>query len=895
MRIDRSRASVDRAVDDELRFHFDMTMRELMADGMTPDDARREAERRFGDVETHRERLAAIDRSQHERARRIDWWNGLRQDLRYALRGLRLKPGFAAAVVATLGLGIGANAAMFGIVDRLLFRPPAYLANADRVHRLYFGRMIDGKEFVNGTTQYQRYLDITAATRTLDATAAYSSRQMAVGSGDETRDVLIGAITSTMWQLFDAKPVVGRFFTASEDLPPNGTRVAVLSHSYWKSRYNASPSIVGQTMRIGPSIYTIVGVAPAGFAGMSTETPVAFIPMTAAADDSYASVWVQCRTKYCLTWIYMFGRRKPGVTAEQATADLGAAFRQSYLAHIAVSPRLTPIDIAKPRVVIASTLAERGPNRQADTRVASWLLGVAGIVLLIGCANVGNLLLGRALRRRREIAVRIALGISRARLLRQLLIESLLLAALGCLAGLAVAQWGGGVLRALLLPRVEWTGAIADPRVALFSAAIAIVAGVLCGLAPVFYASRTDVATALKSGSREGRSHRSRLRSSLLIAQAALSVVLLVGAGLFVRSVRNVGRVHLGFDAERLLWVEPRLRGTKLDSVARREFRMRLLDHARRAPDVENAASAVAVPFWMEWNSDLFVAGIDSVQKLGDFDQQAVSPTFFATMGTRIVRGRGITAEDRRGAPLAVVVSEGMAKVLWPTVDALGQCIRIAESTSPCSTVVGIAENIKQHSLGEDPSFTYYQSFDQVENPSTGMFIRTRGEATMSSQAVRRHLQAIMPGNGYIAVFPMASVLEPRQRSWQLGATMFAVFGGLALVLAGIGLYSVIAYSVTERTHELGVRIALGARVIDVASLVVRDSLTVVGAGVALGLIAAIAAGKWVAPLLFQISPRDPIVLASVVVVLVAAGLAASWLPARRASRVDPNVALRAD
>jgi putative ABC transport system permease protein len=893
--IRRDRASIQRAVDDELQFHFDMTVSELVAGGTSPADARREAERRFGDVEGHRRRLSALDRDRARRVRLADWWSGVAQDTRYALRGMRQKPGFAAAVVLTLGLGIGANATMFGIVDRLLFRPPAFLVQPQRVHRLYFARTNAGKEFFAGEIQYQRLLDVTAAAHTLEVTAAYAPRQFAVGQGDDVHDVTVGAASASMWSLFDARPVIGRFFTASEDQAPNGSKVAVLSYAFWQAHYDRRASVIGETLRIGPSAYTIIGVAPAGFSAMALETPVAFIPLTAAGDDAYASIWAQCRTKYCLTWVEMYARRKAGVTVARATADLDQAFRQSYLAQVAISPRTTPVGVAKPHVIVAPPLAERGPNQRADTKVAGWLLGVAGVVLLIACANVGNLLLGRAFRRRREIAVRIALGVSRGRLIRQLLVEGLVLAVLGAAAGLAIAQWAGRVLGVMLLPNVEWRSAIADPRVAVVAALAAIGAGVVCSLAPVLLASRTDIAVALKSGVREGRSHRSRMRTALLVVQAALSVVLLVGAGLFVRSVRKVGNVHLGYDADRLLWVETHLRGTKLDSANKAVLRARILDQARHAPGGEQAASAVAVPFWIEWNTDLFVAGIDSVSKLGDIDQQEVSPDFFATMGTRILRGRGITSEDRLGAPLTMVVSEAMANAVWPKQDAIGKCVRVNADTMPCTTVVGIAENIKQHTLGDDPGLRFYLAFDQRETGIGGMYVRTRGDARAAQEGVRRALQAVLPGSGYVTVTPMANVLAPRMRSWRLGATMFAVFGGLALVLAAIGLYSVIAYTVAERTHEMGVRIALGARVADVAALVVGDGLRVIVVGIGLGSLAALAAGRWVAPLLFEISPKDPAVFASVVALLLLVAIAASWVPAMRASRVDPNEALRSD
>ena len=898
MHVDRDRAGVDRAVNDELEFHFDMTVRDLVKNGMSPDDARREAQRRFGDVERTRERLATIDRSRTERERRAEWWSAFVQDLRYALRGLRLKPGFALVVVLTLGLGIGANSAMFGIVDRLLFRPPAYLIEPNRTHHIYFGRVVDGKDFVGNNAQYQRLLDLTRDSKSMEVLGAYAEARRAIGVGEAAREMEIGAMSATLWSLFDARPVIGRFFTIAEDREPDVSRVVVLSYGYWQSQYAGARDIIGKTVDIGPGKYTIIGVAPRGFAGMQMVTPTVFIPLTASAVDGFPAIWRKYRNTYNITWLEIFGRRKRGVSVEAATADLTRAYRQSWAAQVAMAPRTTPIDVAKPRAVVGSVLDQRGPSPSADTKVATLLLGVASIVLLIACANVGNLLLARAFKRRREIAVRIALGVSRARLTGQLLIESFLLAAIGAGVGLAFAQWGGRILRATLLPQVEWENALADRRVLLFAALSSLVAGVLTGLAPILQAGRSDVAAALKAGTREGGGQRSRLRSSLLVVQAALSVVLLVGAGLFVRSVQKIQSIHLGYDADRLLWIEPRLRGVKLDSAQHAGLIHSLIDRARANPAVENASVVLSVPFSTTYNDDVFVPGIDTatIHRLGDIIMQGVSPTFFATTGTRIIRGRGFTTEDRAGAAPVIVMNEAMAKALWPTENAIGKCMKITADTMPCRTIVGISENVKFSAMGaEQPDLIFHVPIAQNDENQGTLFVRVRGNAEAQSEAIRRDLQHVMPGSAYLVARPMTSVLTPETRSWRLGATMFAIFGGLALVLASIGLYSVIAYSVTQRTHEMGVRIALGARVVNVVTMIVRDALGVILLGVAIGLTLALSAGHWLAPLLYQVSPKDPRVYIAVTFVLVGVTVIASWLPAMRASRVDPSTALRAD
>ena len=893
--VDRTSSGVERAVDDELRFHFDMTMRELMAGGMNPDEARRETERRFGDVALVRDHLTHIDRQRVGQEKRAEWWSGFWHDLRYAVRGIRRQPGFATVIVVALALGIGANATMFGIVDRLLFRPPAFLIAPERTHNLYFQRVVDGEVFTGNSAQYQRFLDMSESVTTTEALAVFSTRRVAVGTGEDTRELTLGAMSASMWDFFSARPLLGRFFTAEEDRHGSGARVVVLSYGYWQANYAGSDSVLGKAMQIGPSAYTIIGVAPEGFAATQLLTPSAFLPIAVSAVDDFAEMWVRYRTTYNITWLEMFARGKPGVTVEALTADLTNAYRRSYEKQIAIQPRTTPIAIAQPRVVLYPVFEERGPEPSADTKVATWLFGVAVVVLLIACANVGNLLLGRALRRHREIAVRLALGVSRSRLARQLLTESLLLAVIGAAAGLFVAQWGGQVLRATLMPQVEWDSAIADPRILVFAGATALLAGLLAGLAPVFQSRRTDVAVALKAGAREGYAHRSLLRTSLLVLQAALSVVLLAGAGLFVRSLQGVSAVDPGYDVDRLVWIEPRLRGTQLDSARRKALYDRLIEGARQQPGVENATLALTVPFSSTYTDDIYLPGADSASKLGTFIMQGASTSYFATTGTRIVRGRGFNDQDRRGGPLVAIVSESMARGLWPTQEGIGQCIRTSERTNPCRTVIGVAEDVKFGSFGNEWNLVYYLPETQLGDNFYAVFARTRGNAANAVDGLRKELQSMMPGAAFVSVKSLESVVAPSMRSWRLGATMFATFGLLALLLAALGLYGVIAHSVAQRTREMGVRVALGARTRDVVGLVMRESLRIVAVGVVLGVMAALAAGRWISPLLFEVSPRDPIVLAAVVVTLLAVALLASWIPAVRAARVEPGVALRAD
>ena len=888
-------ADVEREVEDELRFHLDLEVRELTERGLSPAEARREAERRFGNVASTHRRLVALDRQRVATERRADWWRALAQDLRYAARGLRLRPGFAAGVVLTLGLGIGANATMFGIVDRLLLRPPAYLAHPSRVHRVWFLRTFEGQEFPNTHTGYRRYLDLKQMTTSFDIVAAYLDPSLAVGTGEASQELHVLGVTASYWRLFEMRPAIGRFFTADEDREPTGTPVAVLGYDFWHTRFGGRRDALDSTLRIGERDYAVIGVAPRGFMGTSMGNAAAILPITAAVAETGTPP--DRLRKYTWQWPEVFVRRREGVSIAAATADLTLAYQRSYAQQRLEVPTSTPSETLRPHAVAASVLRDRGPGGSAEAKVALWLVGVAAIVLIIACANVGNLLLARAFGRRREIAVRLALGISRSRLLAQLLAESVLLAVLGGAAGLAIAQWGGGILRGTLIPDVDWTDTLADPRVLVFGAAAALAAGLLAGLAPALHAGRSDVATALKAGVREGTYHRSRTRTALLVVQGALSVVLLVGAGLFLKSFHSVRGLRLGYDADRLLWVNPIMRSVQLPEGPAAALRDRLAEQALRVPGVRGSSRALSVPFWQSWGWNIVVPGLDTAYTNhiggGDILLQAASPGYFATMGTRLLSGRGISPRDRDGAAPVVVVSRSLATALWKGADPLGHCVKIGADTAPCRAVVGVAEDIVRSDFRDDPKLTYYLPIAQWRPGLGGLFVRTAGAASAQLEEVRRTLQREMPGDAYVTVQPLADIVAPNMRQWELGATMFTIFGALALLVAAVGLYSVTAYGVVQRTHELGVRVALGAQAGDVVRLVLGEGLRLAAVALVLGTAGAAVAGRFVAPLLFQTSPRDPVILAAVAAVLLGTSVAASALPALRAARVDPNLALR--
>jgi predicted permease len=796
---------------------------------------------------------------------------------------------------------------MFSVVDRLLFRPPAYIQAPDRVHRVYLAVSTDRSgEFINSSMSYKRFVELTEWTTSFDVTTAMAAGEAAIGEGVDAREMDVSAISASFWRLFDMRPALGRFFTPAEDRTPDGTAVCVLGYGFWQTNYGGRADVLGKPLRIGADTYTIIGVAPKNFVGTSLGASAVFVPITAWANalfgqraDSEGPFGGKRPSYYAahnIQWVQMLARRKPGVTIAAATADLSNAYRRSYIAQKTVDTGIRPTELAKPRALASPLMLERGPGQGSNSKVATWLMGVTAIVLLIACANAGNLLLARAFARRREIAVRLALGVGRAHLVRQLIVESLFLAVIGALTGLVLAQWGGGALRGLLLQNVERTSPFGDLRVLAITIAAALVAGMLTGLAPAWHSGRGDIAAALKASVREGTYQRSRMRVALLVMQAALSVVLLVGAGLFVRSLRNVRALDLGYDGSRVAYIEPHMRGVQLDSIQSGELRRRLIAAATSLPFVETGSRTVTVPFWSSIMMNLHVAGIDSVDRLGDFYFHAVSPDYFRTMGTRIRRGRAFTVADAQNAPLVMVVSESMAKKLWPGQDAIGQCVKVGGDSVPCTHVVGVAQDIKRESLSEDAGLQYYLPIDQREaGVGGGIFIRARGSAASYREQVRRELQKVMPGASYVTVTPLDEILGSQTRSWALGATMFTVFGILALVVAAVGLYSVIAYTVAQRTHELGVRIALGARSPDVVRLVVGEGLRVSVMGVGIGTVAALAAARYIGPLLFGVSPRDPAVMTGVATILVVVALVASALPAWRASHVDPGTALRAD
>ncbi len=889
----RRRDELERELASELDAHIELLARDNEQAGMAPADALAAARRQLGNVTGLRERS------------REAWGfpplERIIRDVRYAARGLRHSPGFTVTAIVTLGLGIGANAAMFGVIDRLMFRPFPLMRDPGSVSRVYLQTTYNGRVNASTTFPYTRYLDLRRETKLFSAYAAVSEWRFGVG-GEDARVRKVAGVSASLFDFFDAPPARGRYFVAPEDSTPMGTLVAVISHAFWTADF-ASRDVIGRPLKVGKLDYTIIGVAPVGFMGtVGGGAPDVFVPITTIPANLGPSSQHDYFRAYNWDWTEMLVRRRPGVSTDAASADLTTSYVRSRAAARAINPRVLPDSLVQPRSIAGPVRTAAGPGAGLEAKVLLWVMGVAVIVLLIACASVANLMFARVINRRREISVRLALGVSRPRLVAQFLIEGLLIALLGCGAGLIIAQWSGAAIRSLLLPTGSTFDLADDWRTLGVAFACAIACTLLTALAPSLKATRTDLASALKSGQREGFRNRSRTHAGLAVLQVSLSVVLLVGTGLFVQSLRNVRSVPLGYDPGPVLEVIADFRGVQLGAAEQAMARRRLLAEARRVPSVAYA-TAVNSHLFRTNTADLRVPGLDSVPALGRFNFQIAGPDYFDVMQTRILRGRGFTEDDRTGSQLVTVVSEAMGRVLWPGRDPLGQCIHVtlgaapAAEPAPCTTVVGIAENTAQQNVADDPRFMYYLPMDQAASEGLAtMLLRMSGPSAVEhAERVRSDLTRAMPGDGFVVVRPLQEIVDDQSRSWRLGATLFLAFGGLAFMVAIVGLYGVVNYNVTGRMHELGVRAALGARPPALVTMVVGQGLRFALLGVTIGVGLALVAARWVEPLLFRQSAADPVTYVSVIGAMLVVAAAASLIPARRAARADPSVALRSE
>lgn len=889
----RRRDSMQRDIEDEIRFHLDSRAAELVEAGLPADAAREQAVAEYGDLAASSAELARVDGGRIERMRWTDRLEAIRTDVAYAVRVLRKQPGFTAAVIIVLALGIGANATMFGVIDRLLLRAPAQIGAPERVVNATFVRSSGRDSSMQDVLSYPIFMDLRSVHGAFENVAAYTPVSLAVGTGSGAQSVSGMRVSANFFSTLETHPAAGRFFTPDEEGSPTAPDVAVISYGYWQSEFGGTMDVVGRTLQLGQSKFSIVGVAPKGFNGVTPARVSVWIPITAGVSSVEYAGWMASRNGY---WLMAVARLRAGESTRRAIAKATQALRSGEQLSGVSAARMAG---ERPRIGLLSILPREALANDPDARVALLLAAVSLLVAVIACANVANLQLARALRRRREVAIRIALGVSRRRLVAQLLVESVLLALVGGAAALVVSRLGSELLRRVLFTTLDWDTSIVEPRILAYTAVAALVAGTLTGILPASYAWSLDLTTSLKAGVREGRVHRSRARVVLLVAQTTLSVLLLTGTGLFIQSLKRIRELPIGMEPDRVLVADVRTTGMQYTSAQEHALYDRLFERAGESPLVEVAALATSLPFYSSWGTQVRIPGRDSVPTVKDGGPyfNAVTVGYFRAMGMQVLRGRTFSEADRAGTQRVVVVNESISRLWWPGEDAIGKCMKIGADTAPCTEVVGIVANSRRQSLIEDASLQFFLPIEQAPSwvGSRVLLIRPRGSAGTVGESLRRRLQVAEPGLPFVRVRPLADLVNPETRSWRLGVTMFAAFGSLALLLVAVGIYSMLAYDVGQRTHELGVRVALGARLVDITGTVVSVGVRLVAAGIGAGLVLTLLAGKYVEPLLFRTSPREPAVLISVAAVLGSVAILAMLVPVWRAARVDPIVALRAD
>ncbi|MEO5567441.1 MAG: ADOP family duplicated permease [Gemmatimonadaceae bacterium] len=870
-----------REVEREIRFHIDLETMQRRGVGLGEVSAEVAARKQFGNVTRVREEV--------RRMSGVELMDRIKQDVGYAWRGLRNAPGFTAAIVLTLGLGLGVNAAMFTFLDRVFVKPPAAVERPEEVRRLYYDQQMRRVEEGRIASTVMRYPHIREIARHAEGgsvgvfTSFRDSVALTVGANVvPARRTLANTAYFTV---LGVRLTLGRYFDAQEDRIETPANVAVISHSLWKRGFAGDPKVIGTTIRIQDRPITIIGVAAEGFLGIDLDRSDIWMPI------SHYNTAPQTVPAWYDTYRNNFSTLMRFQSANDERRFLEPATRAYQNVRI---PRygFDTTGVLRTGPLVAAA----GPgSRDKEVSISLRLGGVALIVLLIAIANVSNLLLVRATRRTREIAVRRALGVSRGRLFEQLFTETALLALLAGGVSILLAFWVGAALRGLLLPRVSWATGPVDLRTSLFALSATLVVGVLVGIAPALSAWRTDVISALKAGSKSGAYRRSGLRSALLIAQAALSIVLLVGAGLFVRSLHNVQRIDLGYDADRVMIASASAQ--KRDITAEVDRAMpALLKRVAAIPGVEAVGSASMGPMRGSQSTPLFLPGHDSVPKVAG--QRGawfvnVTPGYFEASGLRILAGRAFSEQDDAG----VVVNEAMAAGWWPGESAIGKCFVRGSRTAACVPVIGVVENVHTMSIMEkDREAWYYQAESDSSSRRDELVIRADpARHPAIAKIVTDEIKSMVPAATQVRVRSMLTDLEPELRPWQLGAKLFTAMGLLALLVASIGVYSVIAYAVSQRANEMGIRVALGAQLGDITRLVMGEGLRTVAIGIGIGIALALAAGKLVASLLYGISPRDPLTMFAAALVLGAIGLVASVIPALRAARVNPVNALRAE
>jgi predicted permease len=868
------RSGLEDELESELRFHLEKEIEENIARGMTPEEARQAALRSFGGVEKVKEE----SRDQRGVGFMEDVW----QDLRYGLRMMLKNPGFTAVAVLTLALGIGANTAIFSMVNALLLRPLPY-SEADRL--VVIATTIRREQVEVRSTSYPDFISWRDQNTVFEQIAARTSNSFSLLGVNEPERINGELVSANYFTLLGAQVVAGRTFLTEEDRTPDAHRVVIIGHGLWQRRFEGRLNLVGQTIQLSDGNYTVVGIMPEGFRGVSDQAEL-WLPMMMTSAVRAAD-YLQQRDQ---RWLSSIARLKPGVNLQQAQTEMDTIARRLEQTYPSTNTN---------RGALLTPLREQ---LFGDMQLMLWiLLGAVGCVLLVACVNVANLLLQRAAMRRKEMVIRLALGATPGRLASQLLTESLLLAFIGGLLGVMIAFWSADFLIALSpISFPSFIKLTLDARVLGFSLLVSGFTGLLFGLAPAIQAAKPMLNEALKDGGRgsSGGLGRSRLLGSLIVAEISLAVILLVGAGLMIRSLQQLQTVNPGFNTERLLTMRFTLPPQKYPREQIGVFNQQLTERLRTLPGAQAAALSSDLPLSGDTSAGPIELEGKTVTPADDeirIYRHRVTPQFFSTLNIPLTKGRDFTIDDHALAPGAVIISEALAQRLWPDADPLGKRLREAGSENPWLSVVGVAADVKYRGLPQNPNTDPDVYFPLLQRPTNNLSlaIRTEGNPTSLTAAVRSELQKLDHNLPVYGVTTMAQQAARQTTQSRFSAWLLGLFGALALTLAAIGIYSVMAYAVEQRTHEIGIRLALGAHVGDVLTLVIKQGMRLALIGVALGLCGALALTQLMKGLLFRVASADPLTYAGIALLLLAVALLACWIPARRATKVDPIVALR--
>jgi len=820
------------------------------------------------------------------------------QDVRYALRMLTKNAAFSLVAILSLALGIGANTTIFTVVNAILLNPLP-VKDVSRVVEL---DTVDTKTRVTAANaaklgmSYLNFQDYARQTQVFSAvTCLVGPLPVTWSGGAEPRQLQAQMVSASYFDLLGLRPASGRFFLPDEDTKPGGNNVVVLSHALWTNKFGANPSVVGQNLTLNATPYTVIGVAPPGFKGTLTFlnaeeiwVPVSMYPQVLAGffKDNF-------NTRRFLA-ITVYGRLKDGVSITSAEASLKTVASSLESAF--------PKDNAG-RSVALTPLAEAavGVNQRSQITLAGGLMmGTVGLVLLIACINLANLLLAQAASREKEIGVRAAMGATRARMMRQLLTESMVLAFLSALSGLAVAYAGRTILWSFRPPFIRDSDLDLgfDSHVLLFTLSIALLTAVLIGVAPAFKAARPNIIEVLKVGGRGNTVGwaNSPFRSILVITEIALALVALVGAGLFIRSMQNAQRIDPGFESTNLFMFNFDLGALHYDEGHGQQFFRAAIERANAAPGVESATIADAPPLVgaAGFSRTIFPEGQDETSGYrGTLTQlNNIAPNFFETLRIPVLGGREFNDSDRATTNPVAIANEAMAKQFWPNENAIGKRFHFFGDHT-LREIVGMVRNTVVNNIGEEPQPLAYLPLTQNYSPAVTLQVRTAGRPEAVISTVRTQVQSLDNNLALTNVQTIGELLSQGLWAPRMGATLLAVFGGLALILAVIGVYGVLSYSVNQQTREIGIRMAMGAQTTGVLRHVVGQGMRLAAIGLALGLLVAFAGTRLLASLLFGVSSHDPLTFGAVSLILAMAAVLACYIPARRATKVDPIIALR--